>query len=220
MAKKKMKKKAAKKKPARKAAPKKTKKTAKKLAKKAAKKSTKKGAKKPTKKALTKAPKKLAAPEFTLKVGERAPDFSIFSEAGTNVSLSHFPGKTVVLYFYPKDDTPGCTKESCDFRDSFGRVTARGIVVLGVSRDSVASHVKFKQKYSLPFSLLSDEDGTVCEAYGVWKEKMNYGKTYMGIERTTFLLDVDANGKATVRQVYPKVKVEGHVDEILKELGA
>lgn len=158
------------------------------------------------------------APEFILQPGEKAPDFAIPSETGNLVSLSNYPGKTVVLYFYPKDDTPGCTKESCDFRDSFSRVMAKGAVVLGVSRDSVASHVKFKQKYSLPFSLLSDEDGTVCEAYGVWKEKMNYGRTYMGIERTTFVLDVDENGRAWVRKVYPKVRVNGHVDEVLGAL--
>jgi peroxiredoxin Q/BCP len=155
-----------------------------------------------------------------LAAGAPAPAFSLTNDEGLTVSLTHFSGKKVVLYFYPKDDTPGCTKESCDFRDSFARVKSAGAVVLGVSKDSVKSHQKFKAKFSLPFSLLSDEAGKMLEAYRVWKEKSNYGKTYMGIDRTTYLIDVDMEGKGTVRKVYPKVKVEGHVDEILKDLGA
>ena len=153
-----------------------------------------------------------------LSAGSRAPEFSLANETGAMVSLRNFAGKTVVLYFYPKDDTPGCTKESCDFRDSFSRVQTAGAVVLGVSKDSVASHVKFKEKYSLPFSLLSDESGKVLEAYQVWKEKSMYGKTFMGIDRTTYLIDVDSAGNGTIRRAFAKVKVEGHVDEILKDL--
>lgn len=154
-----------------------------------------------------------------LKTGQVAPDFNLPTDAGTNVSLKDFAGKTVVLYFYPKDDTPGCTQESCDFRDSFTRVQAKGAIVLGVSKDSIESHQKFKQKFSLPFPLVSDESGKMLQAYEVWQEKVNYGKKYMGIVRTTYLIDVDANGKGTIRKAYPKVKVEGHVDEILKDLG-
>jgi peroxiredoxin Q/BCP len=155
----------------------------------------------------------------TLMTGASAPNFDLPTDAGSNVSLDAFKGKTVILYFYPKDDTPGCTKESCDFRDSFARVQSKGAIVLGVSKDSVESHKKFKEKFSLPFPLVSDESGKMLEAYRVWKEKLNYGKKYMGIDRTTYVIDVDANGKGTIRKAYPKVKVEGHVDEILKDLG-
>lgn len=168
------------------------------------------------KKAATK--KKAPKKEWSLSPGDRAPDFMIASDVGTLISLSNYPGKTVVLYFYPKDDTPGCTQEGCDFRDSFTRLSKQDVVLLGASRDSVAKHVRFKLKYSLPFILLSDEDGTLCELYGVWKEKMNYGKKYMGIERTTFIIAVDPKGKATITHVYPKVKVKGHVAEILKAI--
>jgi peroxiredoxin Q/BCP len=132
--------------------------------------------------------------------------------------LRDFAGQKVVLYFYPTDDTPGCTQESCDFRDSFSRVKAVGAVVLGVSKDSVASHQRFKAKYSLPFPLLSDETGEMLVSYRVWKPKSMYGKTFMGIDRTTYLIDVDSNGKGTIRKAYPKVKVTGHVDEILNDL--
>ena len=146
-----------------------------------------------------------------LSVGQLAPDFSLPNENGDMIHLSALRGKKIVLYFYPKDDTPGCTQESCDFRDNFGRLSPLGVTVLGISKDSVESHVKFKNKYSLPFSLLSDENGAICEAYGVWKEKNNYGKTYMGIERSTFI--IDENGVIT--HVYAKVSVAGHVDEVL-----
>lgn len=172
----------------------------------------KKAAKKPSQ------TKKPAAMVELLKAGAIAPDFSLLSDEGTTVSLSHFSGKKVILYFYPKDDTPGCTLESCNFRDSFARVQGRGAIVLGVSKDSIKSHQKFKAKYSLPFPLLSDESGKMIEAYGVWKEKSMYGKTFMGIDRTTYLIDVDYDGNANIRKVYPKVKVEGHVDEILQDL--
>jgi peroxiredoxin Q/BCP len=120
----------------------------------------------------------------------------------------------VVLYFYPKDDTPGCTKEACAFRDNLGVLQSMGVVVLGVSPDSVASHQKFAQKYGLPFPLLADEGAQVATTYGVWKEKKQYGRTYMGIERTTFL--IDENG--IVQRVFPKVKVDGHVEEVIEAI--
>lgn len=214
-----------------KAAKKTAKKTAKKAGKKAPKKAAKKAApKKLAKKSVKSAPKKMKAKKVAapmvaltptsdvLSTGSKAPSFSLPTDAGNTVSLKDFAGKTVVLYFYPKDDTPGCTKESCDFRDSFARVQSAGAVVLGVSKDSVASHQKFKEKFSLPFPLLSDESGKMLESYKVWKEKSNYGKTYMGIDRTTYLIDVDAAGNGKIRKAYPKVKVEGHVDEILKDI--
>lgn len=217
------KKKTAKKAKAKKTAARKTaqKKAAKRVAKKASAKAIQKDFKrKPAKTAKAKPAPKLSASSgpALLNIGQTAPEFNLPTDAGTPVSLKSFAGKTVVLYFYPKDDTPGCTKESCDFRDSFTRVQAKGAIVLGVSKDSVASHQKFKTKYSLPFPLISDESGKMLEAYRVWKEKNNYGKKYMGIERTTYLIDVDANGKGTIRKAYPKVKVEGHVDEILNDL--
>jgi peroxiredoxin Q/BCP len=152
--------------------------------------------------------------ESLLKAGQKAPVFSLQSEAGEKISLKQFSGKKLVVYFYPKDDTPGCTKESCDFRDNFERLKKSGVEVIGVSKDSVASHLKFKTKYSLPFVLLSDPEGKMCEAYGVWKEKSMYGKKYMGIERTTFI--IDENGK--IAKIYPKVSVTGHVEEVMKDL--
>jgi peroxiredoxin Q/BCP len=148
----------------------------------------------------------------SLEVGDKAPGFTLPADGGGEISLKDFAGKPVVLYFYPKDDTPGCTTEACAFRDSlpdFARVKA---AVIGVSRDSVASHDKFKKKYKLPFPLVSDEDGKVCEAYGVWTEKNMYGKKYMGIERSSFLID----GKGVIRGVWRKVTVPGHVEEVLE----
>jgi len=147
-------------------------------------------------------------------VGEPAPDFSLRSVDGKVVSLKELRGKKVVLYFYPKDDTPGCTKEACSFRDNLGRVTSKGAIVLGVSRDDTVSHVKFREKYDLNFPLLSDDKGRVTEAYGVWKKKNLYGREYFGIERTTFL--IDEGGK--VVRIWPKVHVEGHTDEVLAAL--
>jgi peroxiredoxin Q/BCP len=198
-------KKAAPKKKAKKAAPKKKMKASKKAA---------------PKKVMAKkaAPKKVAAKKVApttntssiLQTGSVAPTFELPSDTGNTVSLKSFAGQKVVLYFYPKADTPGCTQESCDFRDSFSRVLAKGAVVLGVSKDSVDSHQKFKTKYALPFPLLSDESGKMIEAYKVNKS--------MGIVRTTYLIDVDANGTGTITKAYPKVKVEGHVDEILSDL--
>ena len=149
-----------------------------------------------------------------VKVGAQAPAFSLFNEQGKLVSLKDLKGKKVVLYFYPKDHTPGCTQESCDFRDNFARVKAAGAIVYGVSRDSSSSHEKFKTKLNLPFSLLVDEEGKMCEAYGVWQEKNLYGRKYMGIVRSTFILDE----KGKVAFVYPKVSVKGHVDQVLEDL--
>ncbi len=147
-------------------------------------------------------------------VGEKAPDFTLLADDGRKVSLKGLRGKKVVLYFYPKDDTPGCTAEACSFRDNLGRVTTKGAVVLGVSRDDTASHGKFRDKYHLNFPLLSDDEGSVTEAYGVWKKKNLYGRSFMGIERTTFLIDED--GK--VARIWPRVKVDGHTDEVLAAL--
>jgi peroxiredoxin Q/BCP len=144
-------------------------------------------------------------------VGDKAPDFKLKDDSGIDISLKDFKGKTVVLYFYPKDDTPGCTTEACSFRDDLKAFSAKGAVVLGVSADSIESHGKFKQKYGLPFPLLSDPDKTAIQAYGVWKEKSMYGKTYMGIERTTFIIGPD--GK--IKKIFPKVSVTGHSAAVL-----
>lgn len=150
----------------------------------------------------------------TLNEGDLAPAFTLESDSGEKVSLKDFKGKKVVLYFYPKDMTPGCTQEACDFRDSFARIKKSDAVVIGVSKDSVASHQKFKAKHDLPFILVSDLEGKVCEAYGVWQEKSLYGKKFMGIVRSTFV--VDEKGK--VLRAFQKVKVNGHVDEVLSVL--
>ncbi len=149
-----------------------------------------------------------------LKVGDPAPDFQATLDSGEEISLSRYRGKKVVLYFYPKDNTPGCTREACDFRDNITTVDAKGGVVLGVSTDSVKSHQKFKDKFQLPFPLISDENKQVVQAYEVWKEKKQYGRTYMGTERTTYV--VDEEGK--IAQIFNKVKVNGHVEKVLAEL--
>jgi peroxiredoxin Q/BCP len=147
-----------------------------------------------------------------LKEGDLAPDFTLPADGGKTLSLSDFRGQKLVLYFYPKDDTSGCTAEACDFRDNLKTFDTAGVQVVGVSKDSPASHDKFKAKHSLTFPLASDEDGKICEAYGVWKEKSMYGRTYMGIERSTFLIGAD--GK--IARVWRKVKVKGHADEVLE----
>jgi thioredoxin-dependent peroxiredoxin len=149
-----------------------------------------------------------------LTVGTKAPVFTLPSTSGSTVSLGDFAGKKLVLYFYPKDSTPGCTQEACDFRDNLARIQAAGAVLLGVSADGMASHHKFRQKHDLPFDLLSDETHAMLEKYGVWKEKKLYGKTFMGIERSTVIIDEEG----IVRQVFPKVKVKGHVEEVLAAL--
>ena len=149
-----------------------------------------------------------------LQVGDKAPDFSLPDGAGGTVSLKDLKGKKVILYFYPKDDTSGCTREACSFRDNMSRVKKKGAVVVGVSTDGVDSHRKFAEKYDLTFPLASDEKRELVNAYGVWKEKSMYGRKYMGTERTTFV--IDEKGKIT--HIFPKVKVEGHMEEILPVL--
>jgi len=151
-----------------------------------------------------------------LEVGDKAPELSLPDQDGKTVTLKSFKGKQVVLYFYPKDDTPGCTKESCDFRDVESQILRAGAAIVGVSMDGKESHQQFIKKYGLPFPLLSDEDASVSKAYGVYKQKSMYGKTYWGIERSTFVIDPAGNLKA----VFRKVKVDGHADEVLKALKA
>ena len=149
--------------------------------------------------------------EPVLKEGDRAPDFSAMASGGKRVSLSDFKGKAVILYFYPRDDTPGCTKEACAFRDHYREFNAAGAVVLGVSVDSVKSHEKFAVKYKLPFTLVADEDKKIVQAYGVWGQKSFMGRKYMGIHRVTFLIGKD--GK--MKKVWSKVKPEAHAEEVL-----
>lgn len=146
----------------------------------------------------------------TLQPGNKAPAFEGVTEDGP-LSLKDLKGAPFVLYFYPKDDTSGCTKQACAFRDALPQFKKLGIAVYGVSRDSLTSHRKFADKYDLPFTLISDEDGGICESFGVWVEKSMYGRKYMGIERTTYLIDKDG----IISQVWRKVKIEGHVEEVL-----
>ena len=148
-------------------------------------------------------------------IGRPAPDFTLPSTNGEPVSLKSYKGKkTVVLYFYPKDETPGCTKEACAFRDAFAEIEQHNAVILGVSNDPMEAHHAFREKHRLPFTLLSDEDAAVSKLYGVYKQKNLYGKKYMGIERTTFV--IDRTGR--VAQIYPKVKVDGHAADLLEFL--
>jgi len=149
-----------------------------------------------------------------IEVGQEAPDFTLPDQMGVARSLSELRGAPVVLYFYPKDDTPGCTKEACGFRDDFSSYQARGAMILGVSPDSSSSHAKFVQKFNLPFTLLADAEHQVCEAYGVWKEKNLYGRKSMGVERTTFVIDA----KGIVRAEFPRVKVDGHSNAVLSAI--
>jgi thioredoxin-dependent peroxiredoxin len=146
--------------------------------------------------------------------GQEAPDFELTSDAGERVRLSQFRGKPVVLYFYPRDDTPGCTAQACGIRDSYDDFQQRGAVVLGVSPDEETSHVKFKQKYGLPFTLLADPEHEVAEQYGVWGEKKYMGRTYMGVERSTFLIDPEGR----IAKVMRRVKPDTHVERVLAEL--
>jgi peroxiredoxin Q/BCP len=150
--------------------------------------------------------------------GDKAPNFSLEADDGTTVTRESLAGKSVVLFFYPKDDTSGCTKEACDFRDAFPRFGKVDAVVIGVSPDSLESHRKFKNKYQLPYRLLSDEGHKVADSFGVWKEKSMYGRKYMGIERTTVIID----RKGRVARIFPKVKIPGHIQEVekaVRELG-
>ncbi|AIB12282.1 alkyl hydroperoxide reductase [Azospirillum argentinense] len=151
-----------------------------------------------------------------MEAGTPAPDFTMPTDGGGSVTLSALRGKPVILYFYPKDDTSGCTSEACGFRDQLPDFSGLDAVIIGVSKDSVASHDKFKAKYELPFTLASDKETGVAEAYGVWVEKSMYGRKYMGLERATFLIDKDG----IVRNVWRKVKVTGHVAAVLKALQA
>lgn len=151
-----------------------------------------------------------------LAIGDQAPELGIPDQDGQPVTLKELKGKQVVLYFYPKDNTPGCTQESCDFRDSVAPIKKAGAVILGVSLDSQASHQKFIKKFSLPFPLLSDTEKTAAQAYGVYKEKSMYGKKYWGIERSTFVIDRDGR----LKRIFRKVKIDGHVDEVLAALKA
>ena len=146
-----------------------------------------------------------------LQEGTIAPDFALDASGGGTVRLSDYRGQTVVLYFYPKDDTPGCTTEACNFRDDYSEIIAAGAVVLGVSPDSVKSHDKFQQKYELPFPLLSDPDHQVAEMYGAWGEKKMYGRTYMGIIRSTYVIDEEG----IIVKVFPKVRPKAHSEEVL-----
>ena len=148
---------------------------------------------------------------MSVELGDKAPDFTLPTDGGGEVSLKKLKGRKIVLYFYPKDDTPGCTTEACGFRDLMPDFSKAGAEIVGISRDSVKRHDNFKAKYDLPFTLASDEDGTVCEAYGVWVEKVNYGRKYMGIERSTFL--IDENGR--IAGIWRKVRVKGHVEAVL-----
>ncbi len=149
-----------------------------------------------------------------LKIGDKAPDFTLIADDGTSVSLSDLNGQKIILYFYPKDDTPGCTQQACDFRNHHAELVHKNVCILGVSKDQTARHQKFKQKYQLPFRLLTDSEGTVCQKYGVWQKKWLYGKMYYGIERSTFLIDETGH----LQKIWRKVKVPQHVQDILKLL--
>ncbi len=150
----------------------------------------------------------------TLEIGNNAPDFTLPTDNDGEISLSGLKGKNIVLYFYPKDSTPGCTTESCDFRDAMPKFEKLNAQIIGISKCSVAKHDKFKAKYDFNFPLASDENSDVCERYGVWKEKNMYGRKYMGIERSTFLIDKE--GK--ISAIWRKVKVKGHVEDVYKKL--
>jgi thioredoxin-dependent peroxiredoxin len=152
--------------------------------------------------------------DVMIEIGQTAPDFELPDQDGNTVALHDLRGKPVVLYFYPKADTPGCTTQACGIRDVYGELQREGAVVLGVSPDDERSHVKFKQKYDLPFTLLADPDHAVAEEYGVWGEKKYMGRTYMGVNRSTFVIDADGN----VKRVMHKVKPDTHADEVLETL--
>lgn len=149
-----------------------------------------------------------------LKIGDKAPEFTLPADTNENISLKQFRGKKVIIYFYPKDNTPGCTKEACDFRDNFSQFKQHEAVIFGISKDSPATHLKFKQKHELPFTLLSDKDAKVCEAYGVINPKSLFGKTFLGIQRSTFL--IDENG--VIQGIWRKVKVPQHAETVFDHL--
>jgi thioredoxin-dependent peroxiredoxin len=149
-----------------------------------------------------------------LKIGTKAPDFDLLSDEGKQVRLRDLKGSVVILYFYPKDDTPGCTKQACEFRDDFSKYKKAGIAVYGISLDTVESHKKFRAKYELPFPLLADTDAIASKAYDVYRQKSMYGKTFWGIDRTTYVL----NKEGVIQAIFPRVKVEGHSKELLANL--
>lgn len=151
---------------------------------------------------------------MNITIGQEVPDFTLPASTGREISLSEYRGRKVLLYFYPKDSTPACTQEACDFRDAHDTLSAHGAVVLGISTDSIASHGKFSTKHSLPFPLLSDEEHKVSELFGVWQQKKLYGKEFMGIVRSTFLIDEDG----ILRAEWRKVRVKGHVDAALEQI--
>ena len=152
---------------------------------------------------------------MSLKIGDKAPSFNIIVDGGKEFSLSNLKGSNVIIYFYPKGATPSCTKEACEFRDAMCDFSSNNAKIIGISKDTIAKHDKFKVKYNLPFQLGSDLDGAVCEAYGTWVEKLMYGRQYMGIERATFLVDKEG----ILRSIWRKVKVKGHVEEVLEAVG-
>ena len=149
---------------------------------------------------------------MSVSEGNKAPTFTLEADGGSIVNLKDLRGKSVVLYFYPKDSTPGCTTEACDFRDNIQSFSRNNVTVIGISKDSIKRHDNFKAKYDLPFTLASDNNNKVCENYGTWLEKSMYGKKYMGIERSTFLIDSDG----IIRKIWRKVRVSGHVEDVLK----
>lgn len=204
-----------------KSAPKSARKITKKVPKKSVKKTSKSSGKKnPAVTSVKKVARKTAGTSKSKKagampvVGGAAPDFALQSDVNGMISLSRYRGKNVILYFYPKDDTPGCTREACSFQEHKPKLVGQNAVVIGVSPDGPESHKKFRAKYGLDFVLISDEERELCKAYGVWVEKNNYGKKYMGVQRATFLID----GQGRVAYVWPKVSVDGHTEEVLAEL--
>jgi thioredoxin-dependent peroxiredoxin len=153
---------------------------------------------------------------MSLAIGDKAPDFTLLSDNNEKISLKNFRGKKIILYFYPKDNTPGCTQQACDFRDNLAHFSKENTVILGISKDSPTKHEKFKQKYTLPFTLLADETGDICVAYGVLNKKSLFGKTFLGIQRSTFLIDE----KGIIRAIWRKVKVANHVKNVLTEINS
>lgn len=151
---------------------------------------------------------------MTLQIGDKAPEFKLPSDKNDSISLADFNGQNIILYFYPKDDTPGCTKQACAFSENLSQFNKLDYSVVGISKDSASKHEKFRDKYNLNFPLASDENSDVCERYGVWKEKSMYGKTYMGIERTTFLID----GNGIIQFIWNKVKVADHIDDVTAKI--
>lgn len=151
---------------------------------------------------------------MSVEIGDKAPNFTLPATGGKDITLADLKGQIVVMYFYPRDDTPGCTKQACSFSDHFNTLKKHNVTVIGISKDSIKSHEKFKEKYGLNFDLASDTEKTVIDSYGSWVEKSMYGKKYMGINRDTFLIDE----KGVLRHIWRKVKVEGHTDEVLAEI--